>query len=65
MPEAEYTWLPKQDLLTFEEIDRLVGVFVGLGVDKLRLTGGEPLLRSDLPALVRQLPATPRCATSR
>ena len=55
MPEAEYTWLPKQDLLTFEEIDRLVGVFVGLGVDKLRLTGGEPLLRTNLPALVRQL----------
>ncbi len=55
MPEAEYTWLPKQDLLTFEEIDRLVGVFVGLGVDKLRLTGGEPLLRTNLPVLVRQL----------
>ena len=55
MPEAEYTWLPKQDLLTFEEIDRLVGVFVTLGVDKLRVTGGEPLLRTNLPVLVRQL----------
>jgi cyclic pyranopterin phosphate synthase len=55
MPEAEYTWLPKQDLLTFEEIDRLVGVFVTLGVDKLRLTGGEPLLRTNLPVLVQQL----------
>ena len=55
MPEAEYTWLPKQDVLTFEEIDRLVALFVGLGVDKLRLTGGEPLLRTNLPQLVAQL----------
>ena len=55
MPEAEYTWLPKHDLLTFEEIDRLVGVFVGLGVDKLRITGGEPLLRTNLPVLIQQL----------
>jgi GTP 3',8-cyclase len=55
MPEAEYAWLPKQDLLTFEEIDRLVGVFVALGVDKLRITGGEPLLRTNLPVLVEQL----------
>ncbi|MFN8641901.1 MAG: radical SAM protein [Candidatus Binatia bacterium] len=46
MPEADYAWLPRADVLTFEEIDRLVGVFVGLGVDKLRLTGGEPLLRT-------------------
>ena len=52
MPEAEYAWLPKHDVLTFEEIDRLVGLFVGLGVDKLRLTGGEPLLRTNLPALI-------------
>ena len=65
MPEAEYTWLPKQDLLTFEEIDRLVGVFVGLGVDKLRLTGGEPLLRTNLPVLVRQLARHTACATWR
>ncbi len=62
MPEAEYTWLPKQDVLTFEEIDRLVGIFVGLGVDKLRLTGGEPLLRTNLPRLVAHSPATPPCA---
>ncbi len=55
MPEAEYTWLPKQDVLTFEEIDRLVGLFVGLGVDKLRITGGEPLLRTNLPVLMRHL----------
>lgn len=55
MPEAEYAWLPKHDVLTFEEIDRLVGLFVGLGVDKLRLTGGEPLLRTNLPALITAL----------
>ncbi len=55
MPEADYTWLPKQDVLTFEEIDRLVGLFVSLGVDKLRVTGGEPLLRTNLPQLVGQL----------
>jgi GTP 3',8-cyclase len=59
MPEAEYTWLPKHDLLTFEEIDRLAGVFVGLGVDKLRVTGGEPLLRTNLPALIERLARRP------
>ncbi|MEP7117454.1 MAG: GTP 3',8-cyclase MoaA [Acidobacteriota bacterium] len=55
MPEAEYTWLPKQDVLTFEEIARLTGIFVGLGVDKLRLTGGEPLLRTNLASLIETL----------
>ena len=51
MPEQEYVWLPKQSILTFEEITRLVRVFASLGVEKVRLTGGEPLLRHDLPAL--------------
>jgi len=51
MPEDEYVWLPKQSILTFEEIARLVGVFASLGVDKVRLTGGEPLLRHDLATL--------------
>src|SRR5574341_821940 len=55
MPEKEYVWLPKHDILHFEEISRLVDVFVQLGVDKVRLTGGEPLLRRDLPELVRAL----------
>ena len=55
MPEEEYVWLPREDLLTFEETRDLVSVFAGLGVDKVRLTGGEPLLRRDLPALVRLL----------
>jgi cyclic pyranopterin phosphate synthase len=52
MPEQEYVWLPRASILTFEEIDRLAGIFTGLGVHKIRLTGGEPLLRHDLPALV-------------
>ncbi|MEQ1869151.1 MAG: GTP 3',8-cyclase MoaA [Vicinamibacterales bacterium] len=59
MPEAEYVWLPRQDLLHFEEISTLVDVFIGLGVDRVRLTGGEPLLRRDLPSLVRMLAAKP------
>ena len=52
MPEEEYVWLPRDSILTFEELDRLVGIFAGLGVAKVRLTGGEPLLRHDLPDLV-------------
>lgn len=52
MPEAEYVWLPRSSILSFEEIDRLAGIFAGLGVSKIRLTGGEPLLRHDLPTLV-------------
>jgi cyclic pyranopterin phosphate synthase len=55
MPERDYVWLPRESLLTFEELDRLVGVFAGLGVTRVRLTGGEPLLRHDLPALIRLL----------
>lgn len=59
MPEAEYVWLPRRDLLTFEEISTLVDVFMELGVDKVRLTGGEPLLRRDVPDLVSMLSAKP------
>jgi len=62
MPEAEYTWLPREDVLHFEEISALADVFLALGVDRLRLTGGEPLLRRDLPALVRMLAAKPGLA---
>ncbi|MAF67346.1 MAG: GTP 3',8-cyclase MoaA [Planctomycetes bacterium] len=57
MPEEDYIWLQRDDLLSFEEICTLVDVFVAQGVDKLRLTGGEPLLRRDLPALVSSLAA--------
>ena len=60
MPQEEYVWLPRQELLTFEEIARLVEVFTSLGVEDVRLTGGEPLLRRDLPQLVRLLAANPR-----
>lgn len=59
MPEEEYVWLPRGDILHFEEIERLADVFIGLGVDKIRLTGGEPLLRRDLLDLVTRLAARP------
>ena len=59
MPEDEYTWLRRSDLLTFEEIQRLVEIFAEFGVDKVRLTGGEPLLRRDLPDLIRMLAKIP------
>jgi GTP 3',8-cyclase len=59
MPEEEYAWLPRTDLLTFEEIERITEVFVSTGVDKVRLTGGEPLLRRGLPELVRRLAGVP------
>ena len=59
MPEPEYVWLPKKELLTFEELDRLTGIFCTLGVEKVRLTGGEPLLRSELTTLIRALAARP------
>lgn len=59
MPEEEYAWLPREELLQFEEIGALVDVFMSLGVDKVRLTGGEPLLRRDLPRLVQLLAAKP------
>jgi GTP 3',8-cyclase len=57
MPEEEYVWLERDEILTFEEIGRLAGVFMSLGVERLRLTGGEPLLRRDLPRLVAMLKA--------
>ncbi|PYP60798.1 MAG: GTP 3',8-cyclase MoaA [Gemmatimonadetes bacterium] len=60
MPEDEYVWLPRASILTFEELDRLVRVFSRLGVRKVRLTGGEPLLRHDLPALVRLVARIPQ-----
>jgi cyclic pyranopterin phosphate synthase len=62
MPEEDYVWLPRESILTFEETARLVGVFAGLGVHKVRLTGGEPLLRHELPTLVRLIRADGRVA---
>ena len=59
MPEEDYVWLPREDVLHFEEISALVDVFLALGVDKIRLTGGEPLLRRDVAALVGMIAAKP------
>jgi cyclic pyranopterin phosphate synthase len=59
MPEAEYVWLPRQDLLQFEEMSTLVDLFSRAGVDKIRITGGEPLLRRDLPQLVDMIARKP------
>lgn len=55
MPEDDYVWLPRESILSFEEIARLAGVFGSLGARKLRITGGEPLLRHDLPRLIAML----------
>ncbi len=60
MPEEEYGWLPREKLLSFEEISELAGIFTEVGIEKVRLTGGEPLLRKDLPVLVRMLAQNPR-----
>jgi cyclic pyranopterin phosphate synthase len=55
MPLDEYEWINKREILTFEEIARLANLFVGLGVEKIRLTGGEPLVRQNLDQLVAKL----------
>ncbi|MCL2625279.1 MAG: GTP 3',8-cyclase MoaA [Cystobacterineae bacterium] len=60
MPRTHYSWLAKADLLSFEEISSLVTLFLALGVRKLRLTGGEPLLRSELVKLVHLLASKPQ-----
>ena len=59
MPERDYVWLPRKDILDFEEVSTLVDVFAELGVDRVRLTGGEPLVRRDLAKLIRLLAAKP------
>jgi cyclic pyranopterin phosphate synthase len=53
MPAEGVAWLPRSDLLTFEELTRLLALFVGLGVRSLKVTGGEPTVRADLPNLIR------------
>jgi len=55
LPHGEPTWASKAKLLTFEELERVSEVFVSLGIDKIRLTGGEPLIRRDVPKLVEKL----------
>jgi GTP 3',8-cyclase len=59
MPEEGVTFQPKPEILTFEEIERFTRVAVSLGVHKLRITGGEPLLRKDLPVLIEKLARIP------
>ena len=59
MPEDGVKFMPRQEILSFEEIARVARVAVSMGVRKLRLTGGEPLLRKDLPVLIEQLMAIP------
>lgn len=59
MPEDEYAWVERKELLTFEEIAALTEAFTSLGVRRVRLTGGEPLLRHDLARLIRMLARTP------
>jgi cyclic pyranopterin phosphate synthase len=54
-----YVFLPRREILSFEEIERLARVFVGLGVRKLRITGGEPLVRAELPRLIERLARIP------
>jgi cyclic pyranopterin phosphate synthase len=57
MPLDEYEWIDKKEILSFEEIARLARLFVQSGVKKVRLTGGEPLVRQDLPVLIKELSA--------
>ncbi|HYT52350.1 MAG TPA: GTP 3',8-cyclase MoaA [Gaiellaceae bacterium] len=59
MPAEGLEWLERDELLSFEEIERLVRVLARMGVNEVRLTGGEPLVRRDLPTLVGMLAATP------
>jgi GTP 3',8-cyclase len=59
MPREHYDWIPRHQILTYEEIERVVRLLVELGVDKVRITGGEPLLRSGVDTLVRDLARIP------
>src|ERR1700739_4430734 len=60
MPEEDVKYAPCEEILSFEEIERFVRVAVSLGVTKIRVTGGEPLVRKDLPVLIRKLAEVPR-----
>jgi cyclic pyranopterin phosphate synthase len=60
MPLDQYEWINKKEILSFEVITRLANLFVGLGIEKIRLTGGEPLVRKDLDQLVAKVSTIPR-----
>src|SRR5215813_14076176 len=55
MPFDEYKWIERQEVLSFEEIERVARLFLGFGIEKVRLTGGEPLVRKDLHRLIARL----------
>ncbi len=59
LPEDGMTWLPRDDLLSYEEIGRIVGIFAAMGVKKIRITGGEPTIRSDIDRLVAAVASVP------
>jgi len=59
MPEEGIQYLPKKDLLSFEEINRIVSLLAGMGISKVRLTGGEPFVRTDLMQMIRRLVRIP------
>lgn len=59
LPAEGMSWKPREDLLSFEEIGTLVQVFASMGIERVRLTGGEPTIRSDIASLVRVIAATP------
>src|ERR1700722_1080924 len=59
MPEEGVKFVPRSEILAFEEIERIARIAVGLGIDKIRVTGGEPLVRKDLPVLIARLNAIP------
>src|SRR6185295_3284803 len=59
MPEHDVEFVDRREILDFEEIERFARIAVGLGIRKLRVTGGEPLVRRDLPVLIRRLVAIP------
>src|SRR5262249_12504846 len=59
MPAEGLPWLPRAEILPYEEIARLTRVASSIGIEQVRLTGGEPLVRRDAPELVRLLPRVP------
>ena len=59
MPEPEYAWLPRETLLSYDELSTVAAAFIAQGASRVRLTGGEPLLRRNLPALIERLAALP------